>query len=445
MLYRAFSILVFCLVFQPITTAAPASTVTAEHDATVATDWFELQLLLVQESPGFSPPVAARAFGYAGITLYEAVVPGMPEYQSLAGQLTDLAALPQPVMGESYHWPAVANTALAQIMRHLFPNAPEPYLNRVSELEQQFRESFSASVAPETLARSETHGLALAEAIYAWSLTDGGHEGFRRNFQQDYVPPSGPGLWEPTPRAGGEPFPAMQPRWGENRPFILSSGAECIPPAPEYSEDPESDFYRQALEVYQTVKEVTPEQREIALFWSDEGGATATPAGHWFSILTSIIKEQDLSLAFAAEAYAKLGMATSDAFIASWYTKYQYNLLRPITYIQRFIDASWNDPFVTDPLATPPFPEYTSGHSVQTAAAAYMMTELLGDDFAFTDDTHRSRGFAPRTYDSFWEAAEEAAISRLYGGVHFRDAIEHGLTQGKCVAQRVSTLQFRTQ
>lgn len=135
-------------------------------------------------------------------------------------------------------------------------------------------------------------------------------------------------------------------------------------------------------------------------------------------------------------------MATSDAFVSCWNTKYRYNLLRPITYIQRFIDAGWNQPMLTDPLMTPPFPEYTSGHSVQTAAAAHVLTQLLGEGFAFVDDTHAARGYAPRSFNSFLEAAEEAAMSRLYGGIHFRAAIEHGLAQGACVGQRVTSLDF---
>ncbi|HXF64981.1 MAG TPA: vanadium-dependent haloperoxidase, partial [Caldilineaceae bacterium] len=144
-----------------------------------------------------------------------------------------------------------------------------------------------------------------------------------------------------------------------------------------------------------------------------------------------------------AEAYAKLGIALADAFITCWHTKYVYNVLRPLTYIQQVIDPTWNTPEITDPVTTPPFPEYTSGHSVQSAAAAAVLTELFGQDYAFVDHTHDALGYAPRTFGSFAEAANEAAISRLYGGIHYRSAIEQGLLQGRCIGGKVNRLQFR--
>lgn len=150
----------------------------------------------------------------------------------------------------------------------------------------------------------------------------------------------------------------------------------------------------------------------------------------------------DYPLDVAAEAYAKLGLALADSFIACWNTKYQYNLLRPITYIQQFIDPAWNTPAITDAVTTPPFPEYTSGHSVQSAAAALVLTDLFGDNYAFTDFTHDAVGYAPRSFPSFMAAANEAAISRLYGGIHFRAAIEKGMEQGECIAAQVLTLRF---
>ncbi|MEZ4725868.1 MAG: vanadium-dependent haloperoxidase [Caldilineaceae bacterium] len=135
-------------------------------------------------------------------------------------------------------------------------------------------------------------------------------------------------------------------------------------------------------------------------------------------------------MALAAETYAKVGIAVADAFIGCWQTKYQYNRVRPLTYIQLLIDPLWNTPTVTTPVVTPPFPEYTSGHSVQAGAVAEVLTGMFGNQLTFTDHTHERRGFLPRSYDSFWAMANEAAISRLYGGIHYRDAIENGLEQG---------------
>lgn len=413
------------------------------HGAAVATAWFDLALDLARDTPGFSPPVAARALAYAGVTLYESVVPGMADHRSLAGRLPGLAELPRPGACEPLHLPAVANAALAAMARELHANARPHDLAAIDRLEEAFAAAHAAEVEAATLDRSREHGRALAAAIHAWAAVDGGHLGQTRNYREDYVAPKGPGLWVPTPRAVGPPFPPLQPYWGANRAFSGEALEACQPPPPPaYDETPGSALHAEALEVVDAVRAATPEQREIAQYWSDEGGATATPAGHWTAILTAELERQEASLAFAAEAYARLGMALSDAFVSCWVTKYRHNLLRPITYIQRVIDPSWNSPTVTDPLLTPPFPEYTSGHSVASGAAAAVLTDLFGADHAFVDDFHVVRGFPPRAYASFWEAAEESAMSRLYGGIHFRSAIELGIEQGRCVAARIAALPF---
>jgi len=190
--------------------------------------------------------------------------------------------------------------------------------------------------------------------------------------------------------------------------------------------------------VYNTETHLTPEQRDIALFWADDPGATATPPGHWISILNQVLETQGVVLDRAAEAYAKVGIALADSFIGCWHAKYQYNLIRPVTVIRAKLDPDWL-PLVN----TPPFPEYPSGHSVQSAAAAEVLTDLFGDRYAFTDQTHADRGYLPRSFESFRAAAEEAAISRLYGGIHYRSAIEQGLAEGRCIGQQVNAIVFR--
>lgn len=407
---------------------------TGQYNAAVALAWFDLQLKLVKETPGFSPPVASRAFAYAGVTLYEAVAPGMPAYQSLAGQLNGLVAWPQAAPGPMQHWPAVANSALAAITRLLFVNASSENKAAISALELRFANQFRPLLQAEAFQRAVARGKIVAEAIYHWSLSDGGHEGHLKNLPYTYKAPAGPRLWVPTSPNFSR---ALQPYWGNNRTFALNAHSECQPPPPPpYSEQPGTKFYDEMMEVYNTANNLTREQRAIAEFWADNPGETATPPGHSISILNQIIKLKQTNLETAAEAYAKVGMAVADAFIACWRTKYQYNLLRPITCIQSFIDSAWN------PLMnTPPFPEFTSGHSVQSAATAQVLTDLFGA-VAFTDHTHDSRGLSPRAFSSFFVAADEAAISRLYGGIHFRSAIEFGLEQGKCVGQKVSALKF---
>ncbi len=420
---------------QPVQPSAP----TSSHDLIVALAWFNLSLKLVRETPGFTPPVASRAFAYLGVTLYQAVQPGMPGYATLAGQLNDLPVLPAPDLRTRYHWSLAANRALAVMMRHMFPNATTQNLGTIDALETHLNNQFAVEVDGAAYQASVAWGEIIADAIYIWSLSDGGHEGYARNFPADYLVPKGPGLWVRTPPAYSRP---LLPYWGQNRPFALAEGNECPAPPLQYAEASDSAFYQDALEVYEVGKRVAEEEKQIALFWADNPGQTATPPGHWVSILNQIVAQQ-ASLDIAAVAYAKLGMALADAFITCWHTKYIFNVPRPITYIQKVIDPAWNTPDITDVVVTPPFPEYTSGHSVQSSAAASVLASLFGDDIAFTDHTHAELGYPARSFASFTAAAEEAAISRLYGGIHYRAAIEHGLAQGRCVADKVLALRFQ--
>jgi hypothetical protein len=430
-----------CLLADCQQTAEPIK-LTSEFPAQVAINWFELQLKLIKETPGFTAPVASRALGYSGVALYESVVGGMPEYRSLVGQLNDLTSLPHPESGKAYYWPAVANSALATIVQDLFSTTTPENLAAIETLEQNYDRQYKAEVSERIFHRSVAYGQAIAEAIFEWSKTDGGHEAYLKNFPKSYVPPTGPGLWIPT-APNYEPIP-LQPYWGQNRPFVLKTGDECAPPAPtEYSEDPASPFYKQALEVYTTVKNLTSDQKEIALFWADNPGKSFTPSGHWISIATQVLQEKNANLEAAAETYAKLGIAVADSFLGCWNIKYKYNLIRPISYIQASIDPAWNNPKITDPVNTPPFPEYPSGHSVQSGAAATVLTSLFGDNYQFTDITYVQFELPARTFNSFFEAANEAALSRLYGGIHYMSSIKFGLIQGECIGKKVNDLAFK--
>lgn len=412
------------------TATAVAWSPPSAYSAEVPAAWFELALDLVRTTPGFSAPVASRAFGYAGVALYEAVVWGMSGRRSFDGRVNELTRPACPT-GVALHWPTVANGALAEILRSLFPTTPGSNVEAIEALERRFVRAASETLPPGVCRRSMARGVRVARHIFEWSKTDGGHEGFLHNFPP-YTSPRGAGLWEPTPPGF---LPALQPYWGSNRPFVLRSGAACSPdPPPAYSEAAGSSFYEEAYECYRAVTELTGEQEAIVRFWSDDPGTTATPPGHWISILTQVVRALDLPLSRAAEAYAKVGIAVADAFISCWNTKYRDNLLRPVTYIRRLIDPDW-----TPLLVTPPFPEYTSGHSVQSAAAARVLTDLLGP-ISFTDRTHESRGLPARSFASFTDAAREAAVSRMYGGIHFRAAIDRGLEQGFCVGSRVRAL-----
>src|SRR3954470_7922772 len=244
--------------------------------ADVPTEWLELTLELVRTTPGFSAPVASRAFGYAGFALYEAVRPGMPGRRSLVGRLNGLTGFPRR-RGGALDWPLVANAALAQILRSLFPTAPGSGVEAISALERRFTRRACATLPPGLCRCSIAHGARVARHIFEWSRTDGGHLGFLRNFPP-YTPPTGAGLWEPTPPAF---LPALQPYWGRNRPFVQRSGAACSEgPPPPYSEAADSAFFAEASECYRAASHLTGDEEAMVRFWSDDAGVTATPPGH---------------------------------------------------------------------------------------------------------------------------------------------------------------------
>ena len=394
----------------------------------VASRWFEL-LYDVVKAERLSPPAASRIYGITAVALYEAIVAGAQENRSLVGQLNGLTSLPQP-KNKKHHWPTVANVAIANTIRGLFPTISQPSLNAINNLEQTFASEFGGNNPKPGFQRSVSYGRKVAAAILAWAATDG----FSILNNCPYVPVAVPGAWEPTPPAFN-PNP-LQPCWGMIRPMVLASGGDCAPQGPPaFSTAVGSAFYAAALEVYNVGLDLTAEQKTIADYWSDGAGSTGTPPGHWIAIVSQIARNDDLSLARAAEAYARVGIALHDAFIISWNAKYVYNLQRPVTYINDNLDANWR-PYIV----TPGFPTYTSGHSTQSGAAASVLTDMFGIKM-FTDTTHSDHGLAPpqqpRTFNSFDEAAAEAAISRLYGGIHFSFDNNDGLTTGHCVGQAI--------
>jgi hypothetical protein len=394
-----------------------------ELPSDVVSAWSDLLYTTIQDAKLFPPP-ASRAIGYFGVTLHEAVAPGRRNGLSLAGQLNDLRPVPQPDPGGAHDWRIVVNAAAACFMSQQFEACPAALAAverlRASQL-RRLREGVPAAV----VARSEAHGQAVANAVFAWSREDG----FARINDCAFTPPRGAGLWQPTPL---DLTRALQPCWSQLRPFALESAAACAPPPPTpYSKDPDSPFMREAREVKDAVANLTPDQRAIALHWADDRSVTGTPSGHWLALLAQLSRERRLSLSLACEAHARVGIALADAFISCWQAKYEHSYLRPVTAIQETMDPSW-----LPLLQTPPFPEYTSGHSVASAAAAHAMGIVFGSA-SFVDDVNADRGLRARAFTSFDEAAKEAAASRLYGGIHFRPAIDNGLAQGECVARAI--------
>jgi hypothetical protein len=407
----------------------------ADYDPGVPLAYYQLSLGFSKSTPGFTPPVQARAFGYMGLALYEAVVAGMPDHQSVAGQLRGVGALPQ-ANGIPYNWALVANAALAEVMRGLWGDQTLRAADNVAALnalESNLASQYSAGVPPGIARLSIDFGRSVGAAAFATSRDDGGDRSYLTNFPA-YTAPAGPALWVPTGTGA-----AMQPFWAATvGTFALTGAAECNPgPPPTYSEDPVSPFYAEANADYQLSKNLSTEQTTIARYWADGPGTISGP-GHSLAIVNEIVMQQHANLAQAAEAYARAGIADADALTAIWQAKYEYNLIRPVTYIRRVIDPTWNAL-----LPTPPFPEYVSAHSGQSAAVALTLEALFGDNVPFVDHAHDADGFASRSFDHIFAAAEEAGISRIYAGIHFQSGNLNGRALGRCVAAKVNGLSWR--
>jgi hypothetical protein len=405
--------------------------------AEVPLSWFSLAIRLVRTTPGHTGPVAARSFGYMGLAFYESIVPRKFGFRSLQTQLNHLPLLPRQLEAKGYIDAVVANACLAAMVHHMFGNASAAQNVTIDSLENDFNTRFKSFVsgfgfvpdAEKEFARSVQFGQDISNAIYQWSTTDGGDKAYANPFPADYMPPVGPGLWLPLPGQA-----AQNSHWGDNRTFIpglVSQTQPGLPPA--YSTDPQSEMYKEELEVYNESINQDPEHRAIALYW-----AAIPPPTVSVSILGSVLQDKNSSLFSAALDYCKLGIAISDAFVSCYKTKYTFNQERPITYIRRIINPSW-----TPLLPTPPFPDYTSAHSVQTGAAAFVLADIFGDNTSFTDYSINDLGFTPRSFNNFSDYANEVGLSRIYGGIHLRSSDFIGLDQGSKVGKMVRSLRFR--
>jgi hypothetical protein len=406
--------------------SAAAAPVSAE---TVLLDWYKMTLALTRHTATYTPPVASRAYGYVGVAAFEALASGSDKLQTLSGQLNGLSEMPKRDSGRVYDEAVVLESAMSLTVHSLFDNTGPTGHRAMDALEAKLDASTTDGVPTDVWARSKSYGIAIADRILTWAWEDGGQTIVNMGFPLHYAPKAGPAYWVPTSTVVQQQAPLL-PDWGRNRTFAMPYGADCqLPAPPAYSEDPTSEYYKQAKEVYDTWKGLTPEQRATARFWADDAMLSVTPPGHWISIAMQIIDRDGVDLDKSVDVLARLGIAEADAFIGCWQSKFVYDTVRPITYIRRVIDPKFETV-----VNTPPFPEYPSGHSAQSAAAAAVLTAIFGDNFAFDDNTDEDDGLTPRRFPSFWVAANEAGISRLYGGIHYRAAIEMGADQGRCVA-----------
>lgn len=403
-----------------------------EENANVVHDWYKLLIRIQLQS---SPPQMAQLnmsnFSYIGVGLYESVHPGIKSSVSLSTKLYQMPAMPA---AENKHclWAASANAALASMSRLFLAGLTDANRTSIDSLERAYNLLFATSTPEAVFSRSQAFGRSIAAAVHDWSKSD--------NFNisnAGYMRPVFPGAWEPTPPAFANP---VGPYIKDARPFLASSLTITAPPFPfPYSEDPASEFYKMVKEVYDISKALTPEQKEIARFWADVGGpGNGYPIpGHWISIVTQVLEKKGLNLGRAAELYAKTSIATRDAMINTWKFKYQYNLIRPVTYINRLIDPAWQTL-----ITTPPYPEYPSALTYIFGAPMQVLTREFGDNIPVTDNTYTFNGSAPRHYTSFTKLAEEGAISRVYGGIHYRITVEVSLPLAKQIGDQVAAINL---
>jgi hypothetical protein len=379
-----------------------------------------------------SPPQASRVYAYASVAAYEAMRQGDTTYRTLAGQLNGLTPVPAAPAGTSLQLAGVH--AYMVVGRALtFSQARMDSLR--AAMDARFRESLTETV----YARSVAYGDTVATHILAWAGTD--------RFKQSRGMPKfsvlqTPGRWIPTPPAYMD---GVEPNWGALRPFVMDTSNQFKPDPPyQFDSVKTSPYFRDALEVHLVTTTMTQEQRAIAAFWDCNPfvmhvqGHTMfatkkmSPGAHWMGIAGLASRKAKADILRSAEAYTFTSIALADGFLSVWAEKYRSSMIRPETVINTYIDENWQ-PL----LQTPPFPEYTSGHSGISTSASVVLTSLFGEDFAFADSTEVEYGLPVRTFTSFTAAAKEAAISRLYGGIHFRQAVEQGQVQGRKVGALV--------
>lgn len=379
----------------------------------------------------FSPPVASRIYAYPSIAAYEVMVQTDSSYSSLAGQLKEFEGVPHPE--NEIDFGVAAIQAFINVGKALIFSE-----NKFEEHQNNFIKQIREKGLDETiLNNSLAYATIVSNSILEWSGGDNYKES--RTFQKfdvyDEID-----RWQPTPPGY---FEAIEPHWNEIRLFVIDSADQFTPERPtKFDMNENSEFYKELMQVYNVINKLSAEQAEIASFWdcnpfviNVQGHAMfatkkITPGGHWISIVKIACEIDSASLMKSIAAYTLTSIALFDAFISCWDEKYRSNLIRPETVINQYFDPDW-----LPLLQTPPFPEYTSGHSVISGAAGVMLTSIFGEPFPFEDDSEMVYGLPMRKFNSFTAASDEAAISRLYGGIHYMPAIENGIKQGRTLGR----------
>lgn len=380
-----------------------------------------------------NPPLAARFFAYSFLAGYEIVSQNNPAVRSMKGILNNYPSITKPGI-KTYNYQLASLLATIGTASLIQPSG-----RQLKNLKDKILKQASGDLDQETIKGSLEYAASIVSQIMKYAREDG-----YRNFSDypRYTPLNTEGTWFPTPPGY---IAAIEPYFGKLRPFFLHSIEQFIPPPPiPFDKNKTSAFYKLMNSVYQMRKRLTKEQREIAAFWdcnpfalSDQGHLRVgikkiSPGAHWMGIGGIACIQKNLSFDSSMLVHAVLAATLTDAFISCWDEKYRSNRIRPETAIRKYIDPEW-EPL----LQTPPFPEYISGHSVVSGASAEVLSHFFGDNFSYRDSVEQDFGLPPRSFQSFRDAAKEAALSRFYGGIHFMDANINGLQLGEKIGRQV--------
>lgn len=406
-------------------------------ERSIINTWIKECLVLTQNSVGFTPPVSARALAYFSINLNEVSVGILPEVTSFNGKLNGYHRTIFPDEKKKYILSEVLNTSAFTMSTLLYENMPEENMLVVVKLKDSIDQIIRRKYSKKLITLSKEYAISVTHEIFEWSKLDGGHRGFSRNYPKEFDPVSCDSCWTRTPTSF---LPSMLPYWGENR-LLLGSNAHLnfdIQPI-RFSLDTQSVMYKDNLEILQLTKARNRENEIIAEYWDDSPGYSGTPSGHIYSVAAQLTEAKNITIAEVLQLYAALGVALNDAFILCWKYKYYYHVLRPTTYIQRYLDKNFNSY-----LGNPPFPEFPSGHSFQSGAAEPILIYFFKNDFVFTDSTNIKRKDivgTPRTYSKISDMVNEISISRFYGGIHYRYTLNETLRCGRLLGNNtVKTL-----
>lgn len=379
----------------------------------------------------FTPPVASRIYVYSSLASYEAIRFAKPGAASIAAKLRGFKPLPQPEKGKKYDYTLAATKAFFTVVR----NVKVFSVDSLHSYEESVYNSFKDGLDDSTYQRSVAFGDTVARVILARAKTDGYAQS---RGKPKHLGSNEAGMWRPTPP---DYLDGIEWCWNTMKPLVLDTCSQFMPVRPPaYSTDTTSPFMKYAKEVYTIGNHLTEEQKIIATYWDDNpfvmehsghmmfGNKKITPGGHWMGIAAIAARQTKADAVKSAEGYALTAIALYDAFIACWDEKYRSNVVRPVTVINELMDKNW-----VAFLQTPPFPEYTSGHSTITAAAATVLGHLYGNKFSFNDTSDLRYIGMQRHFNSFQEAAAEASISRVYGGIHYRNSVDEGADAGKKV------------